>query len=244
MKTHTARSAGCFIGMACAVSIATSPSFAEEPTPVDLAKAYSVGAAYTYNIRTGYLDFKDVSASQEVALSGFGMYGLILGKRFVVSKSARVAAQCWLDMGGVVDDTLNTTALTAVRHTYYHCGLEPEVQFCAPKSDFAIPFVRVGAGLHYTYIRETTFWPDSSNMPVQYTDLPYVNDGSFAVSAMAGFGFDIALEKLATISLAYSLRYWQPVHYEIKRDFIVDGQPYHETFFSHGFLFSILFNLK
>jgi hypothetical protein len=129
-----------------------------------------------------------------------------------------------------------------VKHTLYHAGFSPELQFYAPKTDRVLPFVRVGGGLNYVSGVEQMFVLNSDTL-VEGMDPEIVYKNSLTFDVMAGFGFDLLVTRSIIICLSYSFRYWQPVLGSIQDDFPLTALPYREIFYSHGIQATALFRL-
>jgi hypothetical protein len=73
------------------------------------------------------------------------------------------------------------------------------------------------------------------NTPRLVANDPYpVTVLSVSPSVQAGLGFELQLSPHLGFGVAYTARYWYPVHYGMQRDlFPYDPQHYHERFFSH-----------
>jgi hypothetical protein len=210
---------------------------------VNPANVFFIGLAYIYNDRTGYYDFDEIKTSQQIARSGLHMFGAVAGKRFPLYKFLRFQIGISVDGGRVTDDTLYYSYTSAVKYTYIHCGLEPEIQITMSKSaDYIRPYLSAGCGFNYTYIKERTYSTDNG-IEILWIDQPYINKSCLSLSAITGAGVDIKLSQILTMNLLYSFRLWQPVNYEIEQDFILDAQKYHENFYSHKIALTLLFDV-
>jgi hypothetical protein len=211
--------------------------------------AYFLGPAIMYNIRDGFYDFVDIQKSLRAPRNSLLMYGAGGGKRFGLNNFMRLQIGINFDMGSIVDDTLSTTLVgkstpspIGVKHTLYHAGFSPELQFYAPKTDRVLPFVRVGGGLNYVSGVEQMFVLNSDTL-VEGMDPEIVYKNSLTFDVMAGFGFDLLVTRSIIICLSYSFRYWQPVLGSIQDDFPLTALPYREIFYSHGIQATALFRL-
>jgi hypothetical protein len=213
-------------------------------TMVNTSSAFFIGPAYTYSVRTGYYDFDEIKQSQRIDRAGLHSFGAVAGKRFALGKFMRLQLGIGFDMGTATDDTLYFFISTAVRHSFIHCGIDPELQVPFPSFDNERlrPFLSIGGGLNYLYVNERTYALDGS-VEYDFTDQPYIKEGRFSADGGAGLGFDCMLTRDATMCLSYSFRYWQPVRYVIWRNFPL-GQPYHEVFFTHKVAVALLLEFK
>jgi hypothetical protein len=212
--------------------------------------AYFLGPAIIYNIRDGFYDFADIQKSLPVARNSLFMYGIGGGKRLGLTRFMRLQIGLNLDMGSVLDDTLSTMLVgkstlspIGVKHTIYHAGLAPELQFCVPMTDRTLPFVRIGGGLNYVAGNEQMFVLNSDTL-VTGMDPETMYNGHWNFNVMAGFGFDLIVARSITICLSYSFTYWQPVQGAIYNDFPLNGLKYHEIFYSHGIQAMMLFEIN
>jgi hypothetical protein len=213
-------------------------------TIIHPSSVYFVGPAFIYNDRTGYYDFSELKKSQAVEKGNIDMWGAVMGKRFPLWKFIRIQAGAAIDAGSVIDDTLYYYYTSAVKYSYFHCGIVPELQFVlpAPAGNSIRPYISIGGGINYTYINERTYTLDNS-MEILWEGKPYIKKGCFSASAMTGAGFDLNFSRNLTINIAYSLQYWQPVNYDIQQDFLLKAQKYHEIFYSHKISLAILFEV-
>ena len=218
---------------------------AANTTMVNTSSAFFIGPAYMYSVRTGYYDFDEIKQSQRINRARLNSFGAVAGKRFALGKSVRIQGTVGFDMGTATDDTLYFSIPTAVRHSFIHCGIDPELQVPFPSFDAERlrPFLTVGGGLNYLYINERTYTLDGST-EIVWIDQPYIKEGRFSADGGAGFGFDFLLTRDATMCLSYSFRYWQPVRYGIQQDFPRTAQPYHEDFRTHKVTLSLLLEFK
>jgi hypothetical protein len=211
---------------------------------VDPNRAYFIGPQYSFSKRDGYYDFADIHQSQLRPRSDLSMFGAAVGKRFMLNGSVRLQASVTFEGGSVTDDTLRLSKATSVKYAFYHAGFEPELHFPLYFTGRTRPFVLIGGGVHYVYVREHTYFLEGGQEVVWIDLPPYVRSGVFSASLCAGAGFDYALSRSAMVSLWYSLRYWQPVRFGVEEDFPLFKQRYHETFFSNRFLVALLFDLR
>lgn len=215
-----------------------------------LDNAYFFGPAIIYNIREGYYDFTEIQKSRQVSRASMLMYGATGEKRFGLAKSMRLQIGLNFDMGNIADDTLSmmlvgksTLSPIAVKHTFYHAGLEPELQFCALLTGRIMPFVRLGGGLNFVSGSEQMFVLNSDTLVTGMDPhIVYKNHWNFDV--MAGFGLDLLVSRSLTICISYSFRYWQPMKGSIQDDFPLTALPYHEIFYSHGIQAAMLFEIN
>jgi hypothetical protein len=236
-----------FLFLASATAIGST---AAADLPFLANKGYFFGPAILYNLRDGFYDFADIQKSRQAPRNSLLMYGATGGKRFGLNKFMRLQIGLDVAMGSVVDDTLSTTLIgrstpspIGVKHTLYHAGLAPELQFYAPMADWGLPFVRLGGGLNYVAGVEQMFVLNSDTLVEGMNpEIVYKNRLNFDV--IAGFGFDVLITRSLAICLSYSFRYWQPVLGSIQDDFPLAGLPYHETFYSHGIQATMLFRIK
>jgi hypothetical protein len=236
-----------FLFPACAQILGSNASAADRAI---LDNAYFLGPAIIYNIRDGFYDFADIQKSRQVSRNGLLMYGIGGGKRFGIFRFMRLQIGLNLDMGNIVDDTLSTMLVgkatlspIGVKHTIYHAGLAPELQFCIPITDRTLPFVRIGGGLNYVAGNEQMFVLNSDTL-VTGMDPETMYNGHWNFNVMAGFGFDLLVTRSITICLSYSFTYWQPVQGAIYNDFPLNGLKYHEIFYSHGIQAMMLFEIN
>ena len=211
---------------------------------VDPNSAYLIGPGFSFSKRNGYYDFTDLHKSQLLPRATLNMFGASAGKRSLVNRFIRFQACFAFEGGTVTDDTLFISSPSSVRYSFYHYSFEPELQFPLTMTGRTRPFVLLGGGVNYLYVREHTYYLDNSGEVIWIDLPPYVRSGTFSLSASAGFGFDYALARSALISLWYSFRYWQPVSYGVREDFPLQEQPYHETFFTNRFHLALLFDVR
>jgi hypothetical protein len=212
---------------------------------IDPNTAYGIGLDYSYSKRKGFYDFPTIKKSQLVARSDLNMLGVTVGKRWMINKYCRFQAGIGYEAGSAVDDTLLLNTPGLVKYSFYHISADPLLQLPLLFSGRTRPFLLLGGGVNYTITRKRTFALDKS-IEFIYSDLPwiYVRSGYFSLHAAAGFGLDYALTRSAMIGIWYAFRYWQPVRYEIEEDFPLSAQKYHETFFSHNFHLTLLFDVR
>jgi hypothetical protein len=211
---------------------------------VEPNSAYFIGPQYSFSKREGFYDFADIRKSQLRPRNSLNMFGAAAGKRFLINKFIRFQAGVLFETGSVINDTLALSSETTVKYFFYHASFEPEMQLPLALTGRTRPFILIGGGFNYLYIRERTFFLDNGQEIIWIDLPPYIRSGAYSVSGSAGFGFDYTLTRSATISLWYSFRYWQPVHYGIKENFPKDDQPYHENFFSNRFQLALLFDIR
>ncbi len=211
---------------------------------VDPNSALLLGPGYSFSKRDGYYDFPDLRKSQVLPRAALNMFGVVAGKRSMINRFIRFQACAAFEAGSVTDDTLFVSTPTSVKYSFYHYSLEPELHFPLAMAGRTRPFVLIGGGINYLYVREHTYYLHNGGEVVWIDLPPYVRSGTFSVNAAGGFGFDYALARNAMISLWYSFRYWQPVSYGIREDFLLQEQKYHETFFSNRFSLALLFDLR
>jgi hypothetical protein len=216
---------------------------------VNTQTAFFIGPSFTYSARTGYYDFDEVKKSQKIDRTGLSMFGAIAGKRFSLGRYARMLIGAEFDFGAVIDDTLyysigGNPAPTEDRFRYYHFSMSPQLQFPFPAlaNKRVLPYVMIGGGMNYTYVAEHTYFLGDGE--VIFQDQPYIDKGTFSADAETGIGFDWIVTRNATLTLAYSLSYWQPVRYSIQRDFPLNAQNYSETFLSHKVSVALLLEFK
>jgi hypothetical protein len=210
---------------------------------VDPSSAYFIGLEYSFTKRDGFYDFQELHSSQARKRNDLSMFGCALGKRYKINESARFQIGVDLAIGAVTDDTFSNVHPASVKYFFYHGGIEPQIQFPFAKIEGVQPYFLLGGGLNYIYITEHTYFIDDKR-EVLYTGLAYVNAGCFSLSASAGLGFDWAMTDAIFLNFWYSFRYWQPVRYNIREDFLLDDMPYRETFYSNRFHLTLLFNIK
>src|SRR5271157_5398166 len=236
-----------FLFSACTQFIASNASGGELSL---MNNAYFLGPTAIYNIRDGFYDFDEIQKSVPVPRNSLLMYGATGGKRFGLTKFMRLQIGLCFDMGNVVDDTLSTTLVgkstlspIGVKHTIYHAGLAPELQFCVPMSSRTMPFVKIGGGLNYVTGTEQMFVLNSDTL-VTGMDSETIFNGHWNFDVMAGFGIDLSVATSIKICLSYSFTYWQPVQGSIENDFPLNGLQYHEIFYSHGVQATMLFEIN
>jgi hypothetical protein len=212
---------------------------------IDPNAAYLIGVDYNYSKREGFYDFPSLRKSQLLARNDLNMVGVGIGKRWMVNKYFRFQAGIGYEAGSAFDDTLLLSTPGLVKYSFYHISADPFLQFPLSLTGRMRPFLLLGGGVNYTIARKRTYALDKS-IEFIYFDLPwiYVRSGYFSMHAAAGFGLDYALTRSAMISMWYTLRYWQPVRYEIEQDFPLSAQQYHETFRSHQFHLTLLFDVR
>jgi hypothetical protein len=219
-------------------------SMSANTVSIDPNSALLLGPGYSFSKRDGYYDFGEVRKSQFRRRNNLNMFGAIAGKRFAINRFIRFQAGFAFEGGSTTDDTLFLSSPTSVKYSFYHASFEPELQFPLTITGRTRPYVLLGGGVNYLYVREHTYFLDNGQ-EVIWIDLPtYVRSGFFSVSGSAGFGFDYALARSATISLWYLFRYWRPVSYGVREDFPLQEQKYHETFFTSRFHLVLLFDLR
>ena len=235
-----------FLFSASAIVIGSNASDAWPPIACN---GYFFGPVILYNLRDGFYDFVDIQKSRQAPRNSFLMYGAGGGKRFGLNNFMRLQIGINFDMGSIVDDTLSTTLVgkstpspIGVKHTLYHAGFSPELQFYAPRTDRVLPFVRVGGGLNFVTGAEQMFVLNSDTLVVgMEPETIYTSRLNFDI--MAGFGLDLLVTRSIIICLSYSFRYWQPVLGSIQDDFPLTALPYREIFYSHGIQATALFRL-
>ncbi len=213
-------------------------------TSVDPNTAFGIGPEYSYTKRSGYYDFPEIHKSQLLKRSDLNMIGGVLIKRGTINDYLRFQAGLDFEMGSVTDDTLLLSSASLVKFTFFHIGLEPQLQFPLSTAGRTRPYLLAGGGINYVYTKNRTYFLDNG-MQVIWTDLPsYIRSGCFSIYATAGVGVDYALTRSAMVSIWYSFMYGQPVRYELKDNFPLSAQKYHETFFSNRFHATLLFDFR
>jgi hypothetical protein len=229
--------------------LAPAAGLTANTTLVNTSSAYFIGTAYMYSARTGYYDFDEIKQSRQIDRGDLHSFGVVAGKRYALGPIARVQLGIGFDMGSATDDTLyftidNEPAPTEVRYAFVHCGLDPELQFPLPAiaDNHIRPYLMAGGGINFLYLKEHTYFLGDGE--VLFTNQPYVEQSRFSFDGAAGLGFDWSVTRNATLGVSYSLRYWRPVRYVIRRDFPLNGQNYHETFLSHKLSVALLLEFK
>ena len=204
------------------------------------------GASLDYSERRGNLDFGS-GRIEEIDKSSMLTGGVMLGKRWKVSRYFRLQAAVNIKYGSVVGDTLPPIPLsdgsvqaTQLKTSLFYGGCIAEIQYpfkVAPDGQW---FLSAGGGLHIARIRETETILGNTNEPI--TGDPYIEGDhvAFSASIHGGLGFEIIVSPLFGIAASYSLRYWYPVSYRMTRKLFPDGAPYSERFLSHEFNLMIL----
>jgi hypothetical protein len=218
--------------------------------PENLDNAYFLGPTLILNLRNGYDDFSAIQTSVKTPRNDLLMYGAVGGKRFPLNKFMRLQVGLGFDMGSVVDDTLSATligrsgpSIIGVKHTFYHASVSPELQFFAPISEGAVPFVRIGGGMNFVWGNEQMFVLNSDTL-VDGMVPQTVYNNQLCFDAMAGLGIDFRITHSLWFCFSYSFRFWQPVQGSIEEDFPLTELNYHEIFFSHGIQLTMLFDSK
>jgi hypothetical protein len=228
------------------------------PTITGIVKAESsiddlalFGASLDYSERRGYLDF---GGNRIEELNGSSLFtaGVMLGKRWKLSRRLRVQVTVDIKYGSVAGDTLPPSAFrdnngvasfhsTLLKTSLFHGGCIAELHYPVKVAPDGQWFLLAGAGAHLARIRESETLLDNPDVPVSGD--PYVEDDHVTLSASihGGMGFEIIVSPLFGIAASYSLRYWFPVRYGMSRDLFPDRPvDYRERFLSHEFNVLIL----
>ena len=205
------------------------------------------GASFDYSERRGTLDFGN-GRTEDIDKSSLFTGGVMLGKRWKVSRYFRLQAAVNIKFGSVVGDTLPPIPLsngsiqaTQLKTSLFYSGCIAEIQYPIKVAPDGQWFLSAGGGLHVARVRETETLLGDANQ--QVTGDPYAEEDhvAFSASIHGGLGFEIIVSPLFGIAAAYSLRYWYPVHYGMTRDYFpVQSVPYSERFLSHEFNIIIL----
>jgi hypothetical protein len=212
-----------------------------EPSIDDLAL---FGASVDYSERRGYLDFGG-GRVEEIGASHIFTGGVMLGKRWKLSKRLRLQVALDVKFGTNSGDTLSpiplvdntgtpTIASTLLKTSLFHGGCAAELQYPIKVAPDGRWFLLAGAGLHIARVRETETMLNDTKIRID--EDPYVEGDHTAISASvnAGLGFEIIVSPVFGVAASYSLRYWYPVRYSQTRDLFPDHPiDYSERFLSH-----------
>jgi hypothetical protein len=199
-------------------------------SPVDDLALF--GISLDYSERRGYYDFGN-SRSEELNEPNLLTAGVMLGKRWKLSRRLRLQVTVDIKYGSVAGDTLSPIPLinnnnemtiesTLLKTSLFHGGCIAELHYpfkVAPDGQW---FLLAGAGVHVARIREIETLLSDTKIPVSGDR--YVEDDHVALSASihGGVGFEIIVSPLFGIAATYSLRYWYPVRYGQTRDLFPD----------------------
>jgi hypothetical protein len=210
-------------------------------SPVDDLALFGVSADYSE--RRGYLDFGG-GRVEELDKSNLLTGGVILGKRWKLSRRLRLQVALDVKFGSHSGDTLSPIPLsdesgtivasTLLKTSLFHGGCAAELQYPVKVAPDGQWFLLAGAGFHAARVRETETLLDDTKIPIEGD--PYIEDDHVALSASinAGVGFEIIVSPVFGIAASYSLRYWYPVRYGQTRDLFPDHPiDYSERFLSH-----------
>jgi len=209
------------------------------------------GVSFDYSERRGHLDFGG-NRTEELNRNGLFTAGVMLGKRWKLSRRLRIQVTVDIKYGSVADDTLPLAPFrdnngvasyqsTLLKTSLFHAGCIAELHCpfkVAPDGQW---FLIAGAGAHLARTREAETLLDNPDVPV--SDDPYIEPDHVTLSASihGGMGFEIIVSPLFGIAASYSLRYWYPVRYGMSRDLFPDHPvDYRERFLSHEFNVLIL----
>jgi hypothetical protein len=202
------------------------------------------GVSVDYSERRGYLHFGG-DRVEELDKSNLITGGVILGKRWKLSRRLRLQVALDVKFGSRSVDTLSPIPLiditgtpivasTLLKTSLFHGGCTAEFQYPVKVAPDGQWFLLAGAGLHAARVRETEILLDDTKTPIDGD--PYIEGNHVALSASinAGVGFEIIVSPLFGIAASYSLRYWYPVRYGQTRDLFPDHPiDYSERFLSH-----------
>jgi hypothetical protein len=204
------------------------------------------GVSFDYSERRGYLDFGN-GRVEELDKNSLFSGGVMLGKRWKLSRHFRLQATADIKYGSVTGDTLPPLLFndgqyhsTLIKTSLFYGGCTAELQYpfkVAPDGQW---FLLAGAGAHVARVRETEVLLDN---PLQPAQTPYAEGDhpAFSASMHGGMGFEIIVSPLFGVAATYLLRYWYPVHYGMTRDYFpLQSIPYSERFLSHEFNIYIL----
>jgi hypothetical protein len=205
------------------------------------------GAMFDISERRGYLDFGS-GRTEAIDRRGMVTGGVMFGKRWHLAGRLRLQAAATIQYGSVATDTLPLISLTngtadstLLETALFHGGCIVEIQCpfkVAPDGQW---FLLAGGGVHVARYRENELLLGNSN--TKLIGDPYVEGDHVTVGASVhgGLGFEIIVSPLFGIAATYSLRYWYPIRYGLKRDFFPVGPvDYRERFLSHEFRLMVL----
>jgi hypothetical protein len=197
---------------------------------------------YSFSKRDGFYDFPELNKSETIPRNDLGMVGGSVGKRWKISSAIRFQTDLGVEAGSAYDDTLLFDSPLLKKYSFFNVSFNPTIQLPVATTDRVQPFLTLGGGINYTTTKLNTL-NLTKDTEVVFQQI-YFNAANFSISAIAGFGFDISLSRMWTVSMGYSFRLWQPVRYAINNDFLMTGQQFHETFLSHYFHMSLLLSVK
>jgi hypothetical protein len=198
------------------------------------------GVSGDYSERRGTYDFGN-GITQEVNCNNLFTYGLTGGKRFVLLPWLRLQATGVIQYGSVIDDTFpageHLSEPAVVEKSLLQGGVVADLQVPVDLADERVSHSRfyfhAGAGLHLARIWQTELLLDDESQTV--TGDPAIEPPHVMLSPSihGGMGWEVALSRTFGLAVAYSLNYWEPVHYNATGDEFPLGTPYSEQFISH-----------
>jgi hypothetical protein len=209
--------------------------------------AYFTGMDFSRIHREGFYDFRSIRESQPLSRSDLTLVGGFVGKRWEIRNHLRFQISLGYGAGSSgVDETLHLSPKPCVVRCFFsRASVEPQAQLPLTTSGRVRPFILLGAGVDYSSAEKRTF-NLSNDTEMVFTQLPiiYVRSNGVSLSGATGFGFDWAFSRIVNISAWYILRYWQPVRYEIREQFLLRSLEYHETFLGHQLHLAVLFDIR
>jgi len=224
---------------------------AATPKPAPLDDAALFGPTIDISERRGLLDFGS-GVTEELNRNNLVSYGIVVGKRFIISRKLRVQLSGNFKYGSTPDDTIPTDSsqqmeATQIKRSLLQAGIIADLQIPL-YLDLQGPmqphfYVRAGGGLHLAAIAESEAILGAPTQMV--TGDPYLepNHTTISVSIHGGLGYEFLTSPNFGMAFEGLIRYWYPVRYTMTRDiFPMGGVPYSERFIS--FEFNLLFLVK